>query len=117
MESLEACAGNLPSIILINGVQTRSGANGGDILPCLSEVFVKDHLGTPRFFLGIQIERNGDKIIIHQRSYIRRLLERFDAPEVPVATPLDPKQPLVEASETELLNEKMLWNTALQWEF
>jgi hypothetical protein len=50
---------------------------------------------------GLNVE---DKLIIHQRNYIRRLLERFNAPENPVATPLDPKQPLVEASETGLLN-------------
>jgi len=72
---------------------------------CSREFKTRD-LGTPRLFLGIQIERNGDKIIIYQQSYIRRLLERFNAPEAPVATPLDPKQPLVEAPETELLNDE-----------
>ena len=35
-------------------------------------------------FLGIQIERRKDKLIIHQRNYIRRLLERFNAPENPL---------------------------------
>ena len=72
---------------------------------CGREFKTRD-LGNPKLFLGIQIERRKDKLIIHQRNYIRRLLERFNAPENPVATPLDPKQPLVEASETELLNEE-----------
>jgi hypothetical protein len=50
----------------------------------------------------MQIERRKDKVIIHQRNCIRRLLEH------PVATPLDPKQPLVEAQDSELLNEDAL---------
>ena len=33
-------------------------------------------------------------------------MDRFDAPRDPVATPMDPKQPLVEALESELLNEE-----------
>ena len=45
-------------------------------------------LGNPKLFLGIQIERRKDKLIIHQRNYIRRLLERLNALENPVATPL-----------------------------
>ena len=65
-----------------------------------------NRIGGLAIFLGIQIERRKDKLIIHQRNYIRRLLDRFNAPENPVATHLDPKQPLVEASETELLNEE-----------
>ena len=72
---------------------------------CSREFKTRD-LGTPKLFLGIQIERNKGKVVIHQRNYIRRLLERFNAPETPVATPLDPKQPLVEAPEMELLNEE-----------
>ena len=72
---------------------------------CSREFKTRD-LGTPKLFLGIQIERTKDKVIIHQRNYIKRLLERFNAPEAPVATPLDPKQPLVEAPEMELLNEE-----------
>jgi hypothetical protein len=61
------------------------------------EAFVKEcsrefkgDLRTPKLFLGIQIERNKDKIVIHQRNYIRRLLELFNAPETPVASPLAP---------------------------
>ena len=72
---------------------------------CSREFKTRD-LGNPKLFLGIHIERRKDKVIIHQRNYIKRLLERFNAPRNPVATPLDPKQPLVEAPETELLNEK-----------
>jgi hypothetical protein len=75
------------------------------VVECSREFKTRD-LGTPRLFLGIQIERYKDKIIIHQRNYISRLLERFNAPRDPVATPLDPKQPLVEAPEMELLNEE-----------
>lgn len=61
-------------------------------------------LGLPKLFLGIHIEyRDNGSVAIHQKSYIKRLLERFNAPTNPVGTPLDPKQPLTEAPEAELL--------------
>jgi hypothetical protein len=66
--------------------------------------FTTKDLGNPRLFIGIQIEQRGSKVILHQR-YIRRVLERFDAPRDPMATPLDPKHPLVDTSESDLLNE------------
>ena len=72
---------------------------------CSREFKTRD-LGTPKLFLGIHIERHKDKLVLHQRSYTKRILERFNAPGNPVATPLDPKQPLVEASDTDLLNEE-----------
>ena len=54
-----------------------------------AEVYMETRdLGNPKLFLGIQIERRKDKLIIHQRNYIRRLLERLNALENPVATPL-----------------------------
>jgi hypothetical protein len=56
---------------------------------CCREFKTRD-LGTPKLFLGIQIERNKNKIVIHQRNYIRRLLERFNVPETTVATPWTP---------------------------
>jgi hypothetical protein len=71
-----------------------------DFVKECSRKFKTRDLGTSKLFLGMQIERRKDKVIIHQRNYIRRLLEH------PVATPLDPKQPLVEAQDSELLNEE-----------
>ncbi|EED17243.1 hypothetical protein TSTA_022970, partial [Talaromyces stipitatus ATCC 10500] len=44
-------------------------------------------------------------VILHQKAYIQRILERFNAPTNPVATPLDPKHPLIEATNAESLNE------------
>ncbi|EED22594.1 conserved hypothetical protein [Talaromyces stipitatus ATCC 10500] len=70
-------------------------------------LFVDDILltGTPRRFLGIHIKHRNGKVILHQKAYIQRILERFNAPTNPVATPLDPKHPLVEATNAESLNE------------
>jgi hypothetical protein len=52
------------------------------------------------------MEHNKDKIILHQCNCIKQILDRFNAPRDPVATPLDPKQPLVGAQDSELLNEE-----------
>jgi len=54
---------------------------------CSREFKTRD-LGTPKLFLGIHIERHKDKLVLHQRSYTKRILERFNAPGNPVATPL-----------------------------
>lgn len=72
---------------------------------CCRQFKTRD-LGKPKLFLGIQFEYCKDKIVLFQRSYIKRILERFNAPKDPVATPLDPKQLLVEALDSELLNEE-----------
>ncbi|EED18958.1 conserved hypothetical protein [Talaromyces stipitatus ATCC 10500] len=71
---------------------------------CCNEFKTQD-IGTPRRFLGIHIEHRNGKVILHQKAYIQRILERFNAPTNPIATPLDPKHPLVEATNAESLNE------------
>jgi hypothetical protein len=74
-------------------------------------------VNTPKCLLGIQIERCKDKLIIHQRSYIKRLLERFIAPE---ALPPLPRPWTLSNHSSKLpkwlLSRKTLWSTALQWE-
>jgi transposase InsO family protein len=74
---------------------------------CFEEFKCRD-LHYPKLFLGIHIEqcKCNDKVILHQRAYIERILERFNAPMNPTSTPMDPKRPLVEALESELLNEE-----------
>lgn len=62
-------------------------------------------LGAPKLYPGIQIECGKDKVIL-QRNYVRRILDRFNAPINSVATSLDPKQALVEAQDSELLSEE-----------
>lgn len=88
--------------IMLNG--TELGIE--DFVKECSHKFKTRDLGTPKLFLGIQIERGKDKLILHQRNYIRRILDRFNAPSHPVATPLDPKQALTEAQDSELLSEE-----------
>ena len=71
---------------------------------CTKEFKTRD-LGSLKLFLGIRLERQEDKVLLHQRDYIRRILERFNAPTASVATPLDPKLPLIEAPESEFLGD------------
>jgi hypothetical protein len=40
-------------------------------------------LGNPRLFLGIQIEQRGNKVILYQRNYIRRILSASIPPRIP----------------------------------
>jgi hypothetical protein len=71
---------------------------------CCNEFNTRD-MGTPRLFLGIHIDHQDGKVKLHQKTYIKRILERFHAPSNPVATPLDPKHPLVEATDADRLSE------------
>jgi hypothetical protein len=70
-----------------------------------AKAFKTRDLGSPKLFLGIQIQRQAGCIVLFQRQYIERVLERFNAPESSVLTPLEAKQPLVESPESDLLNE------------
>jgi hypothetical protein len=51
----------------------------------LSSEFEMEELGSPRLFLGIQIERNQtagkEHIVLHQTRYIDTILERFSMEE------------------------------------
>jgi hypothetical protein len=60
----------------------------------------------PKLFLGIHIKQCNDKVILYQRAYIKQILECFNAPMNPTSIPMDLKQPLVEALESELLNKE-----------
>jgi hypothetical protein len=72
-----------------------------------SAVFKIRDLGTPKLFLGIQIERSkGGGALLHQANYTKRILERFNSPQNHIQTSMDAKTPLVEASENNLLPEK-----------
>jgi hypothetical protein len=109
--SIYICNHNEKFIILLLFVGdillTGNSDNGIDefVRECTSKFKARD-LGIPKLFLGIHIGYRDSKVILHQRSYIQRILDRFDAPRDPVATPMDPKQPLVEALESVLLNEE-----------
>jgi hypothetical protein len=72
------------------------------------EEFKCRDLHYPKLFLGIYIEQYkcNDKVILHQRAYIEQILEYFNALMNPTSTPMDLKQPLVKALESELLNEE-----------
>jgi transposase InsO family protein len=99
--------GNFVILLLFVDDILLTGTDGGikeSVKEITREFKVRD-LGTPRLFLGIHVDRQEDRVILHQQSYIDRLLERFNAPKDPVATPLDPKQPLVEAADSELLDD------------
>jgi hypothetical protein len=86
---------------------TRNSDNAIDefVRECTSKFKARD-LSIPKLFLGTHISHRDSKVILHQQSYIQQILDHFDAPRDPVATPIDPKQPLVEALESELLNEE-----------
>jgi reverse transcriptase-like protein len=101
------CDGRFVILLLFVDDIILTGTDEGieDFVQECSREFKTRDLGNPRLFLGIQIERQGNKVILHQRNYICRILERFDAPKDPVAIPLDPKHPLVDASDSDLLNE------------
>jgi hypothetical protein len=94
---LEIAIADLLSFFFVDDI-LLTGTDEGieDFVKECSREFKTRDLGIPKLFLGIQIERRKDKLVIHQRNYIRRLLERFNAPGNPVITPLNPKQPLNE---------------------
>jgi hypothetical protein len=74
-----------PSLFVDDILLTGTDEGIEDFVKECSREFKTRDLGAPKLFLGIQIERRKDKLIIHQRNYIRRLLERFNAPGNPVA--------------------------------
>jgi hypothetical protein len=60
------------------------------------KAFKTRDLGSLKLFLGISLEwQDVYNVVLHQCNYIRCILERFNAPTLPAATPLDPKLPLV----------------------
>jgi hypothetical protein len=61
-----------------------------------------------KLFLGIHIEqcKCNDKVILYQRAYIKQILKCFNTPMNPTSIPMDLKQPLVKALESELLNKE-----------
>ncbi|GJW66263.1 retrovirus-related pol polyprotein from transposon TNT 1-94 [Tanacetum coccineum] len=46
-------------------------------IECLKGEFVMKYLGKTKFCLGLQIEHLKDGILVHQESYIKKLLKRF----------------------------------------
>jgi hypothetical protein len=70
-------------------------------------IFKIRDLGIPKLFLGIQIEQTqSGSVLLYQADYTKRILERFNAPQNPIQTPMDTKTPLVKASENNLLPER-----------
>jgi transposase InsO family protein len=49
-------------------------------------------LGQASFYLGMQIEFDGDYVYLSQQAYLEKVLERFGMKDVkPIGTPMDPK--------------------------
>lgn len=70
----------------------------------LMKLYNMKDLGKVSLYLGMQIERHGNQIWIHQRRYIDKLLERFNMTSSHgITTPLSVKTELHEARENELL--------------
>jgi hypothetical protein len=70
----------------------------------LSSRFCMKDLGAVSFYLGIQVERDRERRVthLHQATYIKKLLERFNLEEAkPVGVPLPPKKILAPAPEEE----------------
>ena len=44
----------------------------------MKEEFEMTHMGLLRYFLGIEIEQNENKICISQAKYVKEFLERFN---------------------------------------
>lgn len=55
---------------------------------CLSTIFEMLDLGEPRIFLGIEIEKVPDGMLLYQKKFIKKLLSKFGMSECnPVQTP------------------------------
>jgi hypothetical protein len=61
----------------------------------LHTMYKMTEAGTPKLFLGIELEHKPNEIRLHQRRYIKSILKRFGMENCkPVATPLPPKAKL-----------------------
>jgi hypothetical protein len=95
-------------LLFVDDIFVVGSSEGAEqfVRECSAAFKIRD-LGTPKLFLGIQIERTqSGSVLLHQADYTKRILERFNAPQNPVQTPMDAKTPLVEASENNLLPEQ-----------
>ena len=64
----------------------------------LSQKFEIKDLGEPKYCLGIEFTRDGNRIAMQQRGYIRDVLERFRMTDSkPVSTPMDVNVKLIKA--------------------
>lgn len=71
-------------------VFSRNGAKITKLKEHLSEVFEIKDLGESKYYLGIEFARDGNKIGMHEKGYIRDILKRFGmADSKPVSTPID----------------------------
>ncbi|KMQ87656.1 gag-pol polyprotein [Lasius niger] len=77
----------------------------------MKEFKIRD-LGKPQEFLGMQIERkNENEISIHQRTYIKRMLEKYNMIDCSRAkTPMEPNAKMELSKKDETLNESKMEN-------
>ena len=95
-------------IVIIHVDDLIMVANNVDMINELKSSFERkfemSDLGKLHLFFGVHFERNRrmHTIIIHQRSYIETILERFGMDDCkPIAIPLDTKTSLAKFSEEE----------------
>ena len=56
----------------------------------LADKFKMKDLGEINFFLGVTVQRNGDDLVLHQKSYIEEILRKYKMQDSkPVSTPRD----------------------------
>ena len=77
-------------VLLSNNNEMRA-----DFLEYFGEKYKITHEENPTSFRGLEIERNGDKLKIHQRGFIDKTLDRFGMTDCkPTSTPAIPKPPM-----------------------
>ena len=64
-------------------------------------------MGELKYFLGLQIKQQKDRILIHQEKYAKDLLKRFDMDKAKsVSTPMNPSQVLEADKEGNKVSDK-----------
>lgn len=85
------------------------------VLTCLRNVF-KITVGDTKIFVGLQIERDrpNKSISLHQKAYIKKILERYRMVEAkPVSIPADPHTTLYPANDDDIKSENVPYKEAV----
>lgn len=85
------------------------------VLTCLENAF-KITVGVTKIFVGLQIERDrsNKSISLHQKAYIKKILERFRMVDAkPVSTPADPHTTLYPVSDDDVKSESVPYREAV----
>ena len=85
-----------------------------NIKQSLSERYQMKDLGPLTYFLGINVVQNKDKIFVHQGTYSKAILKKFNFDNCnPVLTPIDANTVFEKASEDSDLFDATLYQSAI----